>query len=793
LVRIAIVMAIAVASATVARADSPPCRDSIDGHVVDRGTHEPVAGALVAVDGVPVAQTDEDGRFTVTACPPSAIDVERADYVPARRIVGRARSMEIELELGGEVIVVEGEAPPPAAMGSTAVVSGEVLDRNRGRGFSDTLAEVPGVTQLRTGSGMAKPIVRGQYGRRLLILVDGVRHRGQEWGLDHAPEIDPFVADAVTVVRGAAGVRHGPDAIGGAVLVHPPPLLGDPGTAAELHVLGAGPWNGRGVNLAARVDGAPARLDGLAWQLQGSVRKMAAPTTPDYPLDNTGAEEWNLGATVGYRARDAEYRLSYLRYQARLGVCTCVRVDSSEDFFAQVEREAPIGVELYRSDFEIERAYQDVAHDLGLARGSWTFGRGTLGATYALQYDHRREYDVVRDATTGPQFDFRLTTHDLDVAFEHYPIHVTDHLHLRGAAGVVGMAQVHAYRGLPLVPDHEAWGAGAHVSERLVGHDFELEAGLRYDLLTRTASIDRQDFLRLVRSDQIAEDACGAGEPDPVECDSTFHTISASIGALRQLTHAWAVKAELSTASRPPNPDEQYLNGTSPTFPVLGLGKPDLGAETTYAATATTTYQGERVAAEASVYANRIADYIDFAPALDEDGEPIFDVLIRGAFPRFVTRPVDAVFYGADGGVAVRALPWLELGAQLAVVRAKNRSDGGYLVFVPPDRLRASATATREGLGGLRKAFASISVMHVAEQTRFDLHADLAPPPDAYTLLGGEIGLETGVDDQRIVVALQGTNLTDARYRDYTSLMRYFADQPGRQLMLRLSLELPTE
>lgn len=792
MIRIAIITAIVAAFATTARADTP-CSNDVHGHVVDALTHEPVAGAIVSIDGQEVAVTDEDGRFAVEGLCDDNVDLQvgRADYQTAQRevFIHRSASVEIELHpLAGEVIMIVEDAPPPVEMQATAVVDGEALERTRGKGFADTLAEVPGVSSLRSASGMAKPIVRGQYGRRLLILVDGVRHRSQEWGLDHAPEIDPFIADRLTVVRGAAGVRHGPDAIGGAVLVDPPPLLTERGAAGELHLIGTGPSNARGGSLAARVDAAVSRR--LAVQLQASLRRLAAPTTPDYPLDNTGTGEWNLGATAGYRRGRGEYRLSYLHYQAALGVCSCLRIESSEDFLEQIERERPADADLYRSDFELERPYQSVAHDLGLARAAWRLGAGKLTATYALQYDHRREYDIVRDATTGPQFDFRLTTHDADVVFEHDPIHVSDHLHLRGATGVVGMAQVHAYGGLPLVPDHEAFGAGAYLIERLVGHEYEVEAGLRYDLLDRTASIDRQDYLRLVRSDQLPEGACGFTGQDPVDCRSTYHTVSASLGALRQLTRTWALKTDLSTSSRPPNPDEQYLNGTSPTFPVLGLGKPDLGAETTWSGSATTTYRSERLTAELSGYANLIDDYIYFAPALDDDGEPIFDVLIRGTFPRFVTRPVDARYLGFDGGFAWTPHPTFEVGAQASLVSARNRSDDSPLVFVPPARFRGAATYTRAGLWGLRSAFVSMSLLHVTRQSNFDLAADFAPPPDAYTLLGGELGIETGVDDQTIKLALQGTNLTNQRYRDYTSLLRYFVDQPGWQLMLRLSIDI---
>ena len=191
--------------------------------------------------------------------------------------------------------------------------------------------------------------------------------------------------------------------------------------------------------------------------------------------------------------------------------------------------------------------------------------------------------------------------------------------------------------------------------------------------------------------------------------------------------------------------------------------------------------------AEASAYANYIADYIYFAPAIDAMGKPVFDVTIRGAFPRFVTRPVDAVFYGVDGGVAVTPTDWLELGAQVSAVRAKNRSDDSYLVFVPADRARASATLKRWN------SFLSATGTFVRQQDRYDLVADFAEPPDRYFLLGAELGTEVRFEHQTLKLALQGTNLTNARYRDYTSLLRYFADQPGWQLLLRATITFSSE
>jgi iron complex outermembrane receptor protein len=788
-----------LAAPVVASAHPPPsppaptpstaCGFAIDVHTIDADSHEALPFVAVYVDGVYVGETDEHGHVIAGGQCAGArqIKAERGDYLVGERTVEVSRSRSLELELTvipAEVVEIEDEAPAPVALGAATTLRGAALDRTRGRGLSEALAAVPGVTQLRSGTAMAKPIVRGQFGRRLLLLVDGLRHRAQEWGLDHAPEIDPFTADAITVVRGAAGVAYGPDAIGGAVVVEPPALRRTPGWGGDGFLVGTG--NGAGGGGGARLQWVPEAAPAWSVQLEGSGQRTAAAWAPDYPIDNTGSRQWAAGATIGYRRGDASYRVGYRRYDAELGVCSCLRLESSEDLRALLTRDRPIGVEAYQADFAIERPSQAVVHDTVTARAEWPVADGLLTAHYGFQHDRRREFDVVRSAVTAAQFDFRLFTHDLAVTYAHRLLHLSDHLHLRGSVGAVGMFADHAYGGLPLVPAYDGAGVGAFVIERLLGRDFELEAGVRYDHLTRTAPIERDDYLRLVRSGQLAMDACPLGT-ETASCRSRFHALSATLGGLRQLTSALALKLELATAARVPTTDEQYLNGTAPSFPVLGLGKPDLGVETTYGATATATYQGERLAAEVSGFANYIADYIAFGPAIDADGQPIVDVLIRGTFPRFVTGAVDALYWGGDAGVTARPWPWLELAGQVAMVRARDRTHDRYLPLVPADRLHGAIALTRAEFGGLRDVRLELDATAVARQDRVDPLADLAPPPAGYVVVGGELAATLPTSREPIRLALSGANLTSTRHREYTSLNRYFVDQPGWQLSLRLT------
>ena len=141
-----------------------------------------------------------------------------------------------------------------------------------------------------------------------------------------------------------------------------------------------------------------------------------------------------------------------------------------------------------------------------MARGLWNLDNvGVLTATYAFQRDQRKEFDRGRRTLRGPQLSFDLRSQDFDVNLAHLPVHFSDSLHLSGEIGASGLVQDHIYVGAPLVPSHQALGFGAFVNERLIGHDWEVEAGARYEFLARTADFFGRDFQRLVRGGQVEE------------------------------------------------------------------------------------------------------------------------------------------------------------------------------------------------------------------------------------------------------------------------------------------------
>src|SRR5262245_46802322 len=97
-------------------------------------------------------------------------------------------------------------------------VSRDKILRSGGANLADALADVPGVTGSSFASGASRPVIRGFDANRVRTLEDGIgTFDVSDVGPDHGVPVDPLSAQSVEVVRGAATLRYGSQAIGGVV------------------------------------------------------------------------------------------------------------------------------------------------------------------------------------------------------------------------------------------------------------------------------------------------------------------------------------------------------------------------------------------------------------------------------------------------------------------------------------------------------------------------------------------------------------------------------------------------
>ncbi len=805
-----------------------PAPISVTGTVRIAGEDGVVEAAFVSVEGGDDddgVSTDKDGHFALRglAKGEAVLLIDAAgfelghveiDVGDTDEVVDVTAYLERRAEGGAAEMIVRGrhlrrEVVKRSLTQAVTVLDQEALARVYGRSLAGTVSEVAGVTMVQSSPAAQKPVVRGLFGRRLLLLTDGIRLEGQDWGIDHAPEFDPAGASEISVVKGAAGVRFGADAIGGVILVEPAPLREAPGIDADLNLFGID--NGYAVGGGGRVDVVFAELPSVSMRLEANGLKGGAVSSPTYVLGNTGAEQYNVGATVAWRgevlARAVDAKLSLKHHQSTLGICYCLAASTPENLLAASVVDRPVGADDWTVNYELDRPRQEVKHETIIARTRVDLGDvGQLSATYAFQLDLRDEFDQVRASVSGPQFSFQLATNAIDVDFEHAPIRLFG-ASLRGHLGARADMQTHAYSGLQLIPNFLRGTAGVFGLESLrlddVGGLFDLEFlfGVRGDGLAQSSYLSTRAFESQKRRGQVGDDDCVV-DGDAARCDRAMPALSVTVGTRAHVDlgggrnkdsahDELVLLADLSSATRFPDVDELYLSGRAPSAPVFGVGNAGLGPERTLQLSLGAELSISRlVHVEGGAFASHISDYIAFGPELNDDGAPIIDVLITGSYPRFAYQAIDAMISGVDGVIVVGPDSPVSASAQLAVVRGLDLTNGAFIPFIPPNQARFELTLRLpdNGSAPVRDVRLATNVVVVARQDRSDARSDFVPPADGYTLWNANANCTVDVVGAPVDLGLEVRNILNTRYRDQLSLMRFFADQPGREIWLRAAM-----
>ena len=763
------------------------CTLALAGRVADHEAGALLPGATVRLlETGEVSATGSDGNYHFHVCPGTYhLEVSFVGYRPETAELRVATALMRNFALHPDAVqlagaVVRGVAAGPPPTQATARLAGRELAATRGQSLGEALLKVSGVSAIQTGPNVFKPMIHGLHSNRVALLNNGVRQEGQQWGQDHGPEIDPFVASQLTVVKGAAGVRYGADAIGGMVLAQPAALPDSAGTSADLHLVGASN-NGLGA-VSATVQGAPGGLPGLAWRAQGTVRRAGLSRTPDYRISTSALAEYNYSGAVGWQRERWGVEAFVSQYNARLGLYP---VPENWNAVARDSSPAPLPAAF---TYRIDRPYQQIQHTLFKLSGFYNLNGwgGQLTLTLAQQADHRAEYDKYRPRNQNlasqnlPELDYRNHTTTADLRWvPRLPGS------FGGELGLSGTSQDNTYRpgSRFFIPYYTSRAGGAYAIGRWQPGPWLLEAGLRLD----RRQLDTRRPTRVSGTFAVVRESFG------------FTTPAASLGLVRELGPHVTLRADASLLQRAPAANERASQGVHNGIYEEGYditrppGTPRLGPETARSAALSLSWHDHpRLNGELTLYETRIDNYIFQTPI-----PPVLD--IRGLFPSYRYQQTDARLRGLDLLLAYRMARPLTLGLKAATVVERDLRRNDYLILAPADRLEtwlryealAGAGAAPRRLSGF---YAQVGAQGVRRQTRVprdNEQRDYQAPPPGYWLLGAEVGGTLRLGPRTpLEISLTGTNLLDARYRDYLNRYRYFLDELGQNLTLRLRLPL---
>ncbi|GAB3974382.1 TonB-dependent receptor [Spirosoma terrae] len=787
------VMNILAGVVQVGYGQSRSCRAILTGRILGADNHEPLTGATVYIRELATgAVADSAGNFQVlSVCPGRyTIDFQFVGYktIDQTIIVRNDSTLSLapiallpDSETLREVVVTEHRSEAQQLLQNQAALSGNALEATRGQSLGESLKALPGLYSIQTGPSISKPVIHGLYSNRILTLNNGVRQEDQQWGSEHAPQIDQFLAAQLTVIKGAASIKYGSDAIGGVILVEPKAMPTVPGLRSEVNLVGG--TNGRQGTVSGLMEQAfTNKLAGLSWRLQGTLKRVGYAKTPNYYLENSSYLENSFAGTVKYTKQRIGAELFYSQFYTKVGLFRGAQVGSLADFYAAIARPEPLSQPGF--SYDLGRPYQQVQHDLLKAKAFIRSERlGMLTLTVAHQQNVRREYDIQSfSRVTDPELYLKLVTQTADLIWEHQPIKTANGGQLSGSVGFNGITQGNVRRFLFLIPNYRNYGGGVYALERYAHDRWTLEGGIRYDYR----------WLRAYFLDETTKLT--------TEKTRDWSNVTGSLGTTYQLTSKLMLSGNVSTAWRAPTVSDLYSNGLHQSAVAYEQGNPDLNPEQAYNLNVSVEYSSDRLYVDMGIYNNWINNYIYLKP----DSVPI--IRQRGAFPAYTYNQVRATFRGLDATVRYKLTSQLTLTSKTSLLFAYDHTNRDYLVYIPANHtengLRYDFEKPASRQGRITDVYLSVNHQYVARQNRVPMvtqreengqiifTGDFAPPPPAYSLIGAEVGFSCKVGSNPMNVILMGTNLLNQSYRDYLDRFRYFADEPGRNIMLKVKLPL---
>lgn len=773
---------------------SDSCTYKIQGRILDAETKEPIPFATVVVKQIQQGVVaDEYGKFLLDSlCEGehtlmfSSIGYKsfthHHDSYHGDPLIYMA---PISSEL--EAIVVEGEAIENELQSIAAekINRAELATRTTSS-LADAISSIQGVTFISTGSNVQLPVIHGLYGNRILIINNGVKHGFQNWGTDHAPEIDINSANSITVLKGAASVQYGPEALGGVILVE-----GDPLKLTESfhgNIASGYQTNGRGYHTNVNLG---AGSEKFSYHLGGKYQRIGDRHAPDYSLTNTGMEEYSANVGLRYHLPQWDFEVYYSYVGQNLGLLRSSVAESPDLFARSINADEPLIIRDF--SYRINEPRQNTTHHLATFTVDWYSNFGKLTLLLSQQINLREEFDVRRNAEL-PIIDLELNTTDTQLEWHHPSLGS-----LEGKLGLQYFSQNNDNNPgtgvTPFIPNYNTDRFSIFLIESIQKGNNAYELGLRLD--------HEQNSVRGRETSQAI-----------FRNEFSFTNLTATLGLVREFSANWQLRTNLGSSWRSPNMAELYSFGQHGFKTQFGLWRyytNEEGAlrtdrvlteddevtepERSYKWTNELTYQKDNHEFTLTAYTHFIENFIF--------DRPIAVIgTFRGPMPVFIFDQADALLAGVDFTYSHTFTENLAGKFGISYLWSQNVADNEPLINQPPVNVNAELSWHTPRFLGLDFSKLVLQTAYTFEQWQAPRTVtpeqlisgevevnpdseifDFKDAPEGYFL--GHIRWEW--KRKNLGGQIEVRNILNTSYRDYLNQMRYFADEIGRNFLFTIS------
>ena len=769
-------------------------QNTLSGKITDNETKQAMPYVSISIPDLHAfTSTDSLGNYHFEKIPKATyqVQISAVGYKTFSKIISVSGASKINFELDqsstelAEVVVTGSSKATEIKRTpvSIASVNKQYLTTNLSTNIIDAIAKIPGVSAITTGPNVSKPVIRGLGFNRILTLFDGMRQEGQQWGDEHGIEMDNYAFDRIEIIKGPASLMYGSDALAGVINLIP----NQPGFENKItgNVTTEYQTNNGMFGGSAFLTG---NKNGLEWGARISQRMAKDFQNPiDGKVYNTAFRETDANGFFGVHKNWGGSHLKLSLFDNMQEIPDGSRDSLSRKFTKQIteaDNFRPIVSNDELNSYSISVLHQRVQHYRAYLKNSFFFEKSRLDANIGFQRSVRREFshpEVPYQDVAGLYLQLNTLTYDIKYFIPEFNNWET-------VIGVNGMYQVNdATKGTDfLIPSYNQFDFGGFATIKKDFGKLNLAGGFRYDLrnFNNHELYTKPNPVTGFDQPVTGSDIVGADKPFS-NYKTTFNGLTGSLGFSYLMDESWALKLNLSRGYRAPNISEISSNGVHPGTNLYQIGNSQFKPEFSNQADLGASFTSRSVNAGASLFINKIDNYIYNQRLLTANGKDSLSFSGSVAYPTYKFQQGSVLLYGFEANIDFHIVKQLHFDNSASLVYGDNNSYTGiqktaatkYVPFMPPFRFLSELKYEWSKESEIfEKPFIKMQVQYTATQNRVFTYDNTETPTQGYTLvnLGAGTGFKNKSGKSIVDVYLLANNIFDTAYQNHLSRLKYF-------------------
>ena len=567
------------------------------------------------------------------------------------------------------------------------------------------ISNIAGVEQNSTGAGIGKPVIRGLSGNRIVTYAQGMRVENQQWGDEHGLGIGDIGIESIEVIKGAASLLYGSDALGGV-----------------LYFIDERYANHNTFNISANskfMSNTLGTNNNIGLKLHKNKLKVnvfgAYNSNSDYQLSNkkrvfnTRFNEKNFKTAIGYNAKNWITNLRYSFLQNNYGIAEDANYTTSKS-----------------KQFILP--FQTINNHSLSFENNFILKKHKLTSVLGYSNNYRKEFE---DDKENAALGLKLSTYTYNLKW-HTAVYKDRYSFV---VGTQGMHQQNKNNGEEtLIPDAITNDIGVFGLANIEFDNIQFQTGIRFDN-------------RKIAT-QLTDNILGY--------NNNYQGVTFSGGGVYKKGKS-KIRFNISSGFRAPSTSELLSDGVHEGTIRYEKGNPNLSNENAIQFDVAYHYKSEHLNFSINPFYNYIKNYIYLAPTnATIDSNKVYNYVQKDAF-----------LYGGEMGLHYHPhqLHWLHLESNLSTVFAEDENKNA-LPLIPQTKLNSTISTEFKQHGKINISNIFIQHIYKFKQTKIGLFESRTP---SYQVINAGINFNIKNKNTPVTLGMGVNNVFNTKYIDHLS------------------------